>query len=47
MFQELAEQFEIKGFPTIKYFSDGVPSEYGGGRTEAEIVKWVSKKTGF
>lgn len=44
--KELAERFEIKGFPTIKYISEGTPSDYNGGRTEDEIVKWVNKKTG-
>ena len=32
---ELAERFEVKGYPTIKYFAKGsadVPEEYTGGR---------------
>jgi len=45
--KDLGERFEIKGFPTLKFFKkDGSASEYGGGRTEPEIVNWLKKKTG-
>jgi protein disulfide-isomerase A1 len=44
--KELGERFEIKGFPTLKWFVNGVPSEYTGGRTAAEIVNWFNKKDG-
>lgn len=43
---ELAKNFEIRGFPTLKYFKNGKPSDYNGGRTEGEIVSWLSKKIG-
>lgn len=42
----LAKEYEIKGFPTIKFFKNGKPSEYQGGRTEKDIVSWVNKKEG-
>jgi protein disulfide-isomerase A1 len=42
----LAKQFKIQGFPTIKFFKNGKPSDYNGGRTEAEIVAWANKKGG-
>jgi len=42
----VAGKFEIQGFPTLKLFTNGVASEYNGGRTEAEIVAWMKKKTG-
>ena len=41
-----AEKFKIEGFPTLKLFVKGKPVEYTGGRTEAEIVNWMRKKTG-
>jgi protein disulfide-isomerase A1 len=42
----IATQFEIRGFPTLKFFKNGKPSEYNGGRTESEIVSWLNKKIG-
>lgn len=44
--KDLASQFEIRGFPTIKYIKNGKTSDYTGGRTESEIVQWVNKKAG-
>eukprot|EP00607_Mallomonas_marina_P011246 CAMPEP_0182416142 /NCGR_PEP_ID=MMETSP1167-20130531/290_1 /TAXON_ID=2988 /ORGANISM="Mallomonas Sp, Strain CCMP3275" /LENGTH=478 /DNA_ID=CAMNT_0024588623 /DNA_START=87 /DNA_END=1523 /DNA_ORIENTATION=+ len=41
-----AAKFEVRGFPTIKFFKNGSPSEYGGGRTTVDIVSWLDKKTG-
>jgi protein disulfide-isomerase A1 len=42
----LANKFEIKGFPTLKFFRSGTASNYEGGRTSTEIVSWVTKKSG-
>jgi protein disulfide-isomerase A1 len=42
----LGEQFKVKGYPTLKFFVDGVPSDYAGGRTSDEIVAWLKKKSG-
>lgn len=42
----LGEQFKIKGYPTLKFFVDGTPSDYNGGRTAEEIVQWLKKKSG-
>lgn len=44
--KEVAERFGVQGFPTLKWVVDGEVSEYGGGRTEADIIAWVTKKTG-
>jgi len=41
-----AEKFEVRGFPTLKFFKKGVPQEYSGGRTADSILEWVEKKSG-
>jgi protein disulfide-isomerase A1 len=44
--EALAKQFEVQGFPTLKWFVNGSPKEYTGGRTEDTIVSWITKKVG-
>jgi len=43
---KLAERFEVQGYPTLKFFINGEPIEYTGGRTDLEILLWIDKKTG-
>jgi len=40
----VAKKFEVRGFPTMKYFNGGEASEYGGGRSESTIVSWIKKR---
>merc|ERR1712106_535657 len=42
----IAEKFEVRGYPTLKFFKNGKAMEYGGGRIADTIVSWVEKKTG-
>jgi len=43
----LAEKYDIKSFPTIKFFpKGGEPIEYKGGRSEADLVKFLNEKCG-
>lgn len=45
----MANRFNIRGFPTIKYFGGGEKTisdavDYDGGRTTSDIVQWASAK---
>jgi protein disulfide-isomerase A1 len=42
----LAAQFDVKGYPTLKFFKNGVAREYNGGRTSDTIVSWIRKRVG-
>lgn len=45
--KDIAGQFDVKGYPTIKWFVDGeYAMDFGGGRSASEIVNWVKKKSG-
>mgnify|MGYP003574018580 CR=1 FL=1 len=44
--KEVCKKFEVRGYPSVKFFSSGTPMEYGGPRTEEGIIGWCIKKTG-
>nr|AMM62653.1 conotoxin-specific protein disulfide isomerase (cspdi) [Conus geographus] len=43
---DLADKFNITGYPTIKFFISGEPMEYTGGRQTSNFINWLKKKTG-
>ncbi|KAI4383803.1 hypothetical protein MLD38_009601 [Melastoma candidum] len=44
--EDLAQKYEVQGFPTIYFFIDGVHKPYNGQRTKDALVTWIKKKTG-
>ncbi|XP_014785437.1 protein disulfide-isomerase 2 [Octopus bimaculoides] len=43
---DLAEKYEVRGYPTIKFFKEGKIYDYSEGRTAGDMVAWIKKKTG-
>ncbi|KZV37369.1 protein disulfide isomerase-like 1-3-like [Dorcoceras hygrometricum] len=43
---ELAQKFDVQGFPTVYFFVDGIHKPYTGHRTKDSIVSWLKKKIG-
>ena len=43
---DLGKKYDVKGYPTLKFFLDGTTLEYTGGRSQSEIISWLKKKTG-
>ncbi|KAL6848442.1 hypothetical protein ACP4OV_021736 [Aristida adscensionis] len=43
---DLAQRYDVQGFPTVLFFIDGVPRDYNGARTKDAIVEWINKKLG-
>lgn len=43
---ELASRFNIKGYPTMKFFINGDAFNYEGKRTEEEMFNYIMKKIG-
>lgn len=46
--KKVAEQQEVKGFPTIKFFpkNSDAPVDYSGGRDEPSFLSYVNEKAG-
>jgi len=41
---DLASRFGVRGYPTLKIFRNGVPSDYNGGRTKDTIISYLEKQ---
>jgi len=39
--KELATEFDVTGYPTLKYFHEGKAQDYGGGREKADFVSFL------
>lgn len=46
--RELGGRFEVRGFPTIKWFPKGStePEDYSGGRSAEDFVDFINEHTG-
>ncbi|KAH7427971.1 hypothetical protein KP509_10G069400 [Ceratopteris richardii] len=43
---ELAEQYDVRGLPTLLFFIDGKPKPYSYHRTSEALVAWIQRKVG-
>ncbi|KAM7279116.1 hypothetical protein ACFE04_006250 [Oxalis oulophora] len=43
---ELSQEYDVQGFPTVYFFVDGQHLPYNGQRTKDDIVNWIKKKIG-
>ncbi|XVE68913.1 hypothetical protein DITRI_Ditri09bG0107800 [Diplodiscus trichospermus] len=43
---ELLQKFDVKGFPTLFLFVEGIHKAYAGERTKEGIVTWLKQQTG-
>lgn len=42
----LTKEYGIRGFPTLKFFRNGIGSDYDYGRTKEEIIDFMQSKSG-
>ncbi|XP_009778611.1 protein disulfide isomerase-like 1-3 [Nicotiana tabacum] len=43
---ELAQKYDVQGYPAVFFFTDGLHKPYNGERNKDAIVSWIKKKTG-
>ena len=44
--KKLAEKYQVRGYPTVKFFKKGQATDYTAGRKEQDVINWVRKKSG-
>ena len=44
--RSIGNRYDIKGFPTLILFKNGVPVEYNGSRKQHKMYRWLEKKAG-
>lgn len=42
LYRDIAEEYDIRAFPTLRFYLDGHAHEYSGGRTRQDLVNWVT-----
>ena len=42
--RQYADTYGVRGYPTMKYFRQGVPIDYKGGRQAEGVINWVESK---
>jgi protein disulfide-isomerase A1 len=43
---DAASKYGVQGYPTLKWFSKGIPKDYEGPREADGIVSWINKRLG-
>jgi protein disulfide-isomerase-like protein len=44
--KRVCDQFQVQGYPTLKFFTDGKPRDYEGERSQNEIISFIVRKSG-
>ena len=40
--RKTASKYDVTGYPTLKYYGDGEPKDYVGGRSKSAIMKYFA-----
>ncbi|GMS89584.1 hypothetical protein PENTCL1PPCAC_11759 [Pristionchus entomophagus] len=41
---EICKRYDVKGYPTLKFWKEGEPMDYDGGRDEQGIIDWIQPR---
>jgi len=42
--QSLCGDYQVQGYPTLKYFNAGSVEDYNGGRSESDFIEFSERK---